>query len=174
MAEGRGTSWGDGSDATLVIERSFDAPRDLVFKAFSEPERFRAWFGGPGTAIERCEMDCRTGGACHYSMKGPDGSVMWGKFDYLEVDPPSRIVYVNYFSDEAGGITRNPYSASWPHRIHNTLTFREEHGQTVLMQQSRPLEASEEEIGTFLENTENVRNGMGVAYDRLADYLAMK
>jgi uncharacterized protein YndB with AHSA1/START domain len=91
----------------FVITRVFDAPRELVWKAFTEPQRMKEWWGPKGVTITRSEMDLRPGGSYHYAMRTPDGNTMWGKFVYREITPPSRMVFVSSFSDEAGGVTRD-------------------------------------------------------------------
>ena len=98
----------------FVISRVFDAPRDLVWKAFTEPERMKEWWGPKGFTVIASKMDFRPGGTYHYGMKAPDGSAMWGKFVYREIVPPERMVFINSFSDEAGGITRHPMHLAWP------------------------------------------------------------
>ena len=98
----------------FVISRVFDAPRDLVWKALTEPERMKQWWGPKGFTVTASNMDFRVGGTYHYGMKSPTGEPMWGKFRYLEVVPPQRMVMINSFSDEAGGITRHPMAPTWP------------------------------------------------------------
>src|SRR5438270_3022082 len=93
---------------TFVITRGFDAPRERVFAAFTEPEEMKKWWGPKGFTVIASKMDLRPGGTYHYGMRAPDGSTIWGKFVYREILPPERIVLVNSFSDEAGGITRHP------------------------------------------------------------------
>ena len=90
----------------FVISRVLDAPRDLVWKAFTEPERMKEWLGPKGVKIVKSEMDLRPGGIYHYGMQVPDGSVMWGKMTFREIKVPERLVCITSFSDEAGGITR--------------------------------------------------------------------
>src|SRR6266545_2230370 len=104
----------------FVISRVFDAPRDLVWKAFTEPERMQEWWGPKGFKVIASKMDLRPGGTYHYGMKAPDGSRMWGKFVYREIVRPERIVFVNFFSDESGNITRHPMSPTWPREMLST------------------------------------------------------
>ena len=103
----------------------FDAPRDLVWKAFTEPERMKEWWGPKGFTVIASKMDLRPGGSYHYGMKAPNGSTMWGKFVFREIVAPERMVFINSFSDEAGGITRHPMSPTWPLEMLSTFTFEE-------------------------------------------------
>ena len=72
-------------DRVLVITRVFDAPRELVWKAFTDPERMRQWWGPKGFSVIASKMDLRPGGTYHYGMRAPDGTPMWGRFVYREI-----------------------------------------------------------------------------------------
>ena len=98
----------------FVLSRTFDAPRELIWKAWSERARLMEWFGPKGFKIPAAKLDFRPGGSFHYCMATPDGHEMWGKFVYREIVSPEKIVLVNFFSDEAGGINRHPMSETWP------------------------------------------------------------
>jgi len=87
---------------TLKVERVFAAPRDLVFKAWSEVDRLAQWWGPTGWTLPVCTVDFRPGGVWHYCMQGPGGEQSWGKAVYSEIVPGHRIVYTDSFSDEAG------------------------------------------------------------------------
>ena len=109
----------------FVISCVFDAPRDLVWKCFTEPERMKQWWGPKGFTVIASKMDLRPGGIYHYGMKAPNGSPIWGKFVYREIVPPERLVFVNSFSDEQGGTTRHPGHERWPLEMLSTFTFEE-------------------------------------------------
>jgi uncharacterized protein YndB with AHSA1/START domain len=157
----------------FVISRVFDAPRDLVWAAFSEPARMKEWWGPKGFTVIHSNMDLRAGGSYHYGMKSPTGEPMWGKFRYLEVSPKQRMVMINSFSDEAGGITRHPMAPTWPLEMHSTFTFDEEPGgKTRFTVRWRAHNASEEEQKTFDAGHESMRGGWGGTMDQLAAYLA--
>jgi uncharacterized protein YndB with AHSA1/START domain len=98
----------------FVISRVFDAPRDPVWKRFTEPERMRQWWGPKGFNVLASKIDLRPGGTYHYGMETPNGQSMWGKFVYREIVPQGRLVFINSFSDEKGGTTRHPGHADWP------------------------------------------------------------
>ncbi len=74
-------------------------------------------------------MDLRVGGTYHYGMKTPNGGAMWGLFTYREIVPQQKLVFINSFSDEAGGITRHPGSATWPLQMLSTFTFEDAPGR---------------------------------------------
>ncbi len=71
----------------FVISRTFDAPRELVWKAFTEPERLKQWWGPKGFKVQFSQMDFRPGGVYHYCLRSPDGKEIWGKFSYRQIKP---------------------------------------------------------------------------------------
>ena len=156
----------------FAITRVFDAPRDLVWKAFTEPKRLKEWWGPKGVTIIESKMDLRPGGSYHYAMRTPDGNTMWGKFVYREITPPSRMVFVNSFSDEAGGVTRHPMAPNWPLEMLSTFLFEEESGKTRFTVRWSPLNATEEERATFAAGHASMHQGWGGTLDKLAAYLA--
>ena len=105
-----------------------DAPRDLVWKCFTDPEHMKQWWGPKGVKIVKSEMDLRVGGTYHYGMQTPDGSVMWGKQVYREITPKDRLVFINSFSDENGGLTRHPMAPTWPIEMMSIFTFEDQPG----------------------------------------------
>ena len=159
-------------DREFVISRTFDAPRDLVWKAWTERERLMQWFGPKGFTMPIAKLDFRPGGSLHYCLRSPDGKEMWGKFVYREIVPPERIVLVNSFSDKDGNLTRHPLSASWPLEMLTTTTFAEEKGRTTVTIRLVPLNATEEERKTFDTSHDGMRQGWTGTFDQLTEYLA--
>jgi uncharacterized protein YndB with AHSA1/START domain len=155
----------------FVITRTFDAPRELVWQAFTEPERMQHWWGPRGFTVIASKMDLRPGGTYHYGMRAPDGGTMWGKFVYREIVRPERIVLVNSFSDEAGNITRHPMSPTWPLRMLSTFLFAEQDGRTALTIRWSPLDADETERLTFEGAHPSMQQGWTGTLDQLAAYL---
>jgi len=158
--------------AEFVITRAFDAPRELAWKAFTDPERMRQWWGPKGFSVIASKMDLRPGGTYHYGMRAPDGTPMWGRFVYREIAAPERIVLVNSFSDEAGGVTRHPGNAEWPLEMLSTFTFAEEGGGTRVTIRWVPLNPTEAERKTFEAGQASMRQGWTGTLDQLAGYLA--
>lgn len=117
----------------FVIERSFDAPASLVFRVWTEPEHFSRWIAPEGYSIPFCEIDLRVGGKLKFAMRGPGGEDHWCGGEYLEIDPPRRIVSTDYFSDADGKILEPAaigLPEGWPAVNQVTITFREEGGRT--------------------------------------------
>jgi uncharacterized protein YndB with AHSA1/START domain len=159
--------------ADFVISRAFDAPRELVWKCFTEPERMKEWWGPKGSTIVASKMDLRIGGIYHGAMRAPDGRVMWAKFVYREITAPERLVWVHSISDEAGGLTRHPMSPTWPLEMLTAVTLdHEPGGKTKVTIRWSPLDAMAEEQKTFDAAHDSMRGGWGGTFDRLAAYLA--
>lgn len=156
---------------TFTLTRVFNAPRQRVWQAFTEMEHLKHWWGPKGFTWVSAKLDLRPGGVFHYCMQSPDGQKMWGRFVYQEVTPPERLVFVNSFSNEQGEITRNPYSATWPAEVHNTLLLSESDGQTALTMSGHPINATEEERKTFGNMHSSLEKGFGATFDQLAEFL---
>jgi uncharacterized protein YndB with AHSA1/START domain len=159
-------------DPALVITWVFDAPRGLVWKAWTEPERLARWWGPKGFTMLKAMLDLRPGGLFHYGMRSPDGQEMWGKFVYREIAAPERMVFVNSFSDEKGGTTRAPFAATWPLDVLNTLTLAESGGKTTLTLRGAPLNATDEERATFAAAGKSMEQGFAGTFEQLDTYLA--
>lgn len=156
----------------FVISREFDAPRDLVFKAYTEPERLAQWWGPKGFKVKVANVDLRPGGMFHYGMVGPDGSEMWGKFIYREIVPPERLIFIVSFSDESGGTTRHPMAPTWPQEMLNIVTFTDHGDKTLITLRCSAYAASEEERATFKAGHRSMQGGFSGTFDQLAAYLA--
>ncbi len=154
------------------ITRVFDAPRELVWKAWTEPEHMMRWWGPKGFTMISCRLDLRPGGVFHYHFRSPDGGDMWGKFVYREIVAPERLVYINSFSDKEGNTVPAPFSPPWPVEMHSTVTFSEQEGRTEVRAQWFPLTATEEERRTFEAGQESMKMGFTGTFDQLEEYLA--
>jgi uncharacterized protein YndB with AHSA1/START domain len=86
----------------MVVTRVFDAPRELVWKAWTEPQYVMQWWGPKGFTSPVCKMDFRVGGKFLCCMRTPDGQECWNGGEYLEIVLHEKIVYSMYFSDPEG------------------------------------------------------------------------
>jgi uncharacterized protein YndB with AHSA1/START domain len=155
----------------FVISRVFNAPRDLVWKAWTVPDLMAKWWGPKGFGAKSHKLDFRPGGVYHYSLRAPDGKDMWGKFVYREIAAPQKLVFINCFSDEKGGITRHPFNPTWPLEMLSTITFDEETGGTKVTVTWSPLNATDAERKTFADGHASMQQGWTGTLDQLADYL---
>jgi len=108
-------------DREIVITRVFDAPRELVFEAWTDPEHIPQWWGPNGFTTTIHEMDVRPGGVWRFVMHGPDGTDYGNKVTFVEVVKPERLVYDHGPGDESD----SP-------QFHVTVTFDDEDGKTRL------------------------------------------
>jgi uncharacterized protein YndB with AHSA1/START domain len=154
------------------ISRVFDAPRGLLWKAVTEPERLAQWWGPKGFTMLVCDVDLRPGGVFRYAMRSPDGHEMWGKWVYREIVPPERLSSVVSFTDERGNILRHPASPTWPLEILNTMTLSEQDGQTTMTISGYPINATEEERKTYDAGRGSMKQGFTGTLDQLEAYLA--
>ena len=156
----------------FVMSRVFDAPRDLVWTCFTDPERMKQWWGPKGFKVLAAKMDLRPGGTYHYGMQAPTGQTMWGKFVYREVVPQERMVFINSFSDEKGGITRHPGNENWPLEMLSTFSFEDvPGGKTKFTVTWTPHNATDEERKTFDSNHQSMVQGWGGTMDQFEAYL---
>ena len=160
------------AEKEFVISRLFKAPRELVFACFTDPEHMKQWWGPKGVTVIASKMDLRPGGFYHYGMRTPDGSAMWGKFIYREIEKPQRIVLVSTFSDEAGGVTRHPMAPTWPLQMLSTFLFETEGDGTRLTIKWLPIDPTDEERATFEGGFAGMNQGWSGTFEQLEAYLA--
>ena len=156
----------------FVLTRTFDAPRDLIFRVWTEPDHLARWFGPKGTSIVKADMDLRPGGSYHYGLGMPDGKVMWGLWNFVEVQSPEKIVLVQHFSDEKRGVTRHPFAPDWPLKTLSSTTLTKVNGKTLLKLVWAPFEATELEKKTFADGMAGMEQGWGGTMEQLVAYLA--
>jgi len=90
------------TDREIVLMRVFDAPRKLVFEAFTKPELLKRWYGPRGWSLATCEVDLKVGGGFRFVLRGPDGQEMGMRGVYREIVPPERTVHMESFDDYPG------------------------------------------------------------------------
>jgi len=122
------TGAGPADDPVITITRMFDAPRELVWRAFTDPSYLARWFSPSGLSTPRCEVDVRPGGAWRIDMRTPDGTVYPNQGVYLEVVEPERLVWTDVVDETnapAWGETAPPSAV-------NTARFDDLGGTTKL------------------------------------------
>ena len=155
----------------LVISRTFNAPKELVYKAFSNAEAIAQWWGPKGCTLNINKFNFSHGGIFHYNMEFA-GRVMWGKFKYLEMSAPDRIVFINSFSDEDGNVTPNAFIPGFPLETLNIVTFVEQDGKTTLTFRGGPINATAEQQGVYNGMKGGLQQGFAGTFDQLEQYLA--
>jgi uncharacterized protein YndB with AHSA1/START domain len=143
------------SDREVLITRTVEAQRELVFAAWTRPEHVSRWLLGPdGWTMPVCEIDLRPGGSWHFGWRREDGTELEMHGEYREISPPERLV----FTERWGG--------DWPETLH-TLVLTEEDGRTTIAEwvlyPSR--EARDAALAT------GMKDGLTVSYQRLDAHL---
>jgi uncharacterized protein YndB with AHSA1/START domain len=142
------------TDREIVLTRVFDAPRSLVFDAFTKPELLKRWFGPHGWSLVVCEVDLRVGGTFRFILRGPDGTDMGMRGVYREIMPPERSVHMESFDD-------------YPGESQVTTVLVEQGGRTTLT--ATVLYPSQEVRDAVIKS--GMEHGAAESYDKLAEYL---
>lgn len=143
------------TEREISMTRSFDAPRRLVFEAYTSPKHLPKWMlGPPGWTMTICEADLRAGGAWHFGWHHSNGQDMEMRGVYREVQPPERVVW----TESWGG--------DWPETL-NTITFLEEQGRTTIT--CTILYPSKEARDKALAS--GMKEGVALSFNRLAELI---
>ncbi|MBK8095984.1 MAG: SRPBCC domain-containing protein [Planctomycetes bacterium] len=158
----------------FVTRRVVRAPRDLVYRVWTELAHLQQWFGPKGCTLTDCTLDLRPGGVFHYCMRFGAHGEMWGKWVFREVSR-DRLVFVSSFSDPQGNVVRAPFSADWPLETLSTVTFDEHAGigkGTVVTVTATPIAATPTEQAKFDAFHDSMHQGWGGTFDQLEAHLA--
>lgn len=150
------------SDLEIVVTRIFDAPRELLWKVWTQPEHLVHWFGSEDWMLVECEIDLRPGGIWKYCMQGPTGGKSWGLAVYHEVVEPERLVYTDYFADAEG----NPVEGMPEALV--TVKFSKNQGKTTYTSASRYRTTEERDRVLRM----GLEKGLRAALERVERYLA--
>ena len=148
-----------GEERELVLTRVFDAPRELVFKAWTDPKCVAVWWGPHGFANPVCELDLRPGGAILIHMRGRNGVVYPMTGVYQEVVEPERLVFTSAALDDKG----NPMF-----EVLTTVTFAEQGGKTKQILRARVIKTTAQ-AAPYIAGMEQ---GWTQSLERLAESLA--
>jgi len=158
----------DIQEKELVISRIFDVPREIVWKAWTEPERAKEWWGPRTFTVPTVEMDLRAGGRYVICMRSSDGKDYWSTGNFREVSAPGRLVMTDSFADEKG----NPVNASfygmnpdYPMESLVTVTFDEEDGKTKFTLKYDDVSMIPK------EDLAGMKQGWSESFDKLSEYV---
>ena len=135
MAHHEGKKKAGAEDAALKITRVFDAPREKVWKVWTDPESVKRWWGPQDFSAPVIKIDLRVGGKFLGDMRGPDGKDYWSVGTYREVKPMERIVATDSFADEKGNVvpaSQYGMNADLPLELLLTTTFEDVGDKTRL------------------------------------------
>jgi uncharacterized protein YndB with AHSA1/START domain len=154
------------------ITRHYDRPLATVWQAWSEAAQLQRWWGPKGCSIEVKRFEFQPGGFFHYAMRFPGMEPMWGRFNYRLIEPQKRLVWLNSFANEHGGIARAPFSADCPLEIENTVSFSEGAGRTTVFLRAQPFGALAAERLYFEALKSSLDEGYGGTFDQLGEFLS--
>lgn len=154
------------------ISRTFDVSRERMWKAWTDPEQVKQWFGPKGATMIYSKIDLRTGGASRYGMDFA-GQKMYGQWAFQELKVPEKMVAIVSFLDEDGNIVAHPMSPTWPLKIWSIVTFSEVgKNKTRIDVTWSAYEASEDERKTFEEGASSMDQGWGGTFERLEEFFS--
>jgi|SRR6185436_990232 len=153
-----------GKQKTITINRTFDLPLSTVWKAWTEPESFKKWWGPKDFTCPYCTIDLKTGGKNLACMKGSDGKEYWSTGTYREIIPMKKIVYDDNFSDNKGNTVSPSYygmPGEWGD-VKVTLTFEEVNGKTkmILQHEGIPEDMYDDCIAGWQESLDKVESNL--------------
>ena len=154
-------------EKALVMVREFDAPRELVWKAWSEPEHYKRWWGPRDYTCPSCEIDFRVGGVFLGCMRSSEGQEIWSTGVYREIVPLERIVCTDSFADADGNVvpaTHYGMPADIPLEMLVTVTLEDLGGRTRMTVRHEGLPAG--------EMTDGANAGWNESFDKLAESLS--
>jgi len=154
------------NEKELRIVRVFDAPRERVWKAWTDPEQVKSWWGPRSFTAPFAKIDLRVGGKYLYCMRSPDGKDYWSTGVYREIVPLQRIVATDSFADEKGNVvpaTHYGMSPDLPLEFVVTVTFEEYQGKTRLTLKHTGFPSG--------RDSEMASEGWNESFDKLAETL---
>jgi uncharacterized protein YndB with AHSA1/START domain len=160
----------------FFINRTFDAPLELMFEMFTEPKHFSQWLAPTGFTMKYLKAEIRPGGTSFYCMSGSGGMKMYGKAMYKEIVKPNRIVYSQVFCDENENITRHPMAPTWPEVMHTTISLEAEGADKTRVTIKWEIEdnATAVERETFHKGKGGMTLGWGGSFEKLEAYLSSR
>jgi uncharacterized protein YndB with AHSA1/START domain len=159
-----------------VLSRIFDAPRELVFEAWTKVEHFTRWFGPHGAEMRSCEIDPRPGGTIRFAHWSEDGTHVNVKGKFREVLQDRRLVFTIGFVDEDGRPGRHPMFPDWPlDALMETTALFEDAGQrtqVTVVQRTLPPEVASH--AAVERHQQLAREGWKQVFERLEEHLATR
>lgn len=154
---------------TYINDRIFDAPRDLVWRTWTDPELLARWYG-PGVETIIHEFDLKPGGVWLNEMKWGEKSDR-SKMAFQEVVPQEKLVWHHASTDAEWNVASNPMMPDWPRMLLTTVTFEDQGSQTKVRLTQVPMDATEAEIKCFATAMAGMDNGWGKGFSILDEML---
>jgi uncharacterized protein YndB with AHSA1/START domain len=154
----------DGDRTELTITRIFDAPRERVWKAWTDPEWAKRWWGPEHFTSPVCRIDLRVGGAYLFCMRSPEGQDFWSTGVYSKIVPLERLVCTDSFADEKGNVVPASYygmQGNLPLELEVTVTLEDQGGKTLMTLTHAGFPEG--------EHREQAAAGWSTSFDKLAE-----
>jgi uncharacterized protein YndB with AHSA1/START domain/predicted enzyme related to lactoylglutathione lyase len=162
---------GKNKKRPFIITRLFNAPREIVWKAWTQPEGVRHWWGPKNFTAPTIKIDLRVGGKYLYCMRAPDEKNYWSTGTFKQIIPNNRLVLTDSFANEKGEIVPATYygmSPDFPIESTYSVLFEDEHGKTKLTMEN-------DNVSAFPESELiNMEQGWNESLNKLAEYIEKK
>ncbi len=158
----------------FVINRAFDAPLEVVFEMWTNPEHFSKWLAPTGFEMEFIRSDIKPGGSTFWLMTNNRDVKMYGRAEYLKIEKPDMLVYTQQFCDEQENLSRHPMAPTWPATMLTMVQLSEEGpDRTRVTVTWEPFgAATREEIEAFVKERGGMTQGWTGSFDKLEALLA--
>lgn len=156
--------------AVFRFSYEFDAPKKLVFNAFSNAEALNAWWGPAEAKNSVISLDFKPGGIFHYKMDF-NGNISYGRMLFGKIEPYDLLEINNAFADENANAVPAPFDIKIPMEIFYRLHFSERNGKTTIDMTGEPVGAGAEELAGFRSINESMEQGFGATFLKLVHYL---
>ena len=158
----------------FVINRSFDAPLEVMFDLWTNPKHFSQWLPPTGFKMEFIRADIKPGGSTFYVMTNNNGIDMYGRAEYIRINRPDTIIYTQQFCDKDENISRHPMAPTWPATMLTTIKLTAEGPDrtrvTVMWEPHGAV--TPEELETFINGRSGMTQGWTGSFDKLEEYIA--
>jgi uncharacterized protein YndB with AHSA1/START domain len=160
----------------FVINRSFDAPIDVMFEMWTNPEHIAQWLPPTGFTMEFLQSKTEAEGKTFYYMTNSKGVEMYGRKQMLEMQAPDRLVYTQQFCDKDENISRHPLAPTWPETMLTTVQLTEEgpNRTRVTVTWETYGDVTKEELEVFIQSRAGMTMGWTGSFDKLDAYLAVR
>ena len=155
-----------GKNNSITITRIFNAPREHIWRQWTDSDQFTCWWGPKDFTAPYTNMDLRVGGKYLYCMRSPEGKDYWGTGTYKEISEPNRIVYTDSFADEHGNVVPASYYGvvtDMPLELEVEITFEDMLGKTRMTLKHYGM--------TEKDMREMTKAGWNESFDKLAECL---
>lgn len=167
---------GSKDASVFSISHVFRASREKVWAVWTTREHLMRWFGPKGASLSHATLDLRPGGSLHYCMSHPAGMELWGRWVFVEIQSPGRLVFISSLSNPRGEIAPAPFPGleEFPPEVRTTVTFVEHAGigkGTLVTVESEPVNATAAQIAFFAKFHSSMNQGWSGTMVQLAEYL---